>query len=162
MILYHGSNIEIEAIDLSKSKPYKDFGRGFYLSADKMQALRMAEQRTSIELSGKPIINCFSFDESALTDGTLKVLSFDDYSIEWTKFVLQNRDHEVKQPSHHYDVVYGPIADDRVGVQIRLFQQEYISIETLVERLKFIRPTFQYFFGTDASLNYIVRKGVIA
>lgn len=77
MILYHGSNIDIEIIDLSKSKPYKDFGRGFYLSADKKQAMRMAEQRTSIELSGKPIVNQFSFDESALTDGSLKVLLFE-------------------------------------------------------------------------------------
>lgn len=45
MILYHGSNVEIKTIDLSKSKPYKDFGRGFYLSADRKQAIRMAEQR---------------------------------------------------------------------------------------------------------------------
>ena len=29
MILYHGSNVEIEAIDFSKSKPGKDFGVGF-------------------------------------------------------------------------------------------------------------------------------------
>ena len=50
MILYHGSNIDIDKIDLTKSKPYKDFGKGFYLSADKQQAQRMAEQRTSILL----------------------------------------------------------------------------------------------------------------
>ncbi len=41
MILYHGSNIDIDKIDLTKSKPYKDFGKGFYLSADKQQAQRM-------------------------------------------------------------------------------------------------------------------------
>ena len=57
MILYHGSNIDIDKIDLTKSKPYKDFGKGFYLSADKQQAQRMAEQRTSIFLEGKPTIN---------------------------------------------------------------------------------------------------------
>lgn len=34
MILYHGSNMVIDVPDLSKSKPYKDFGKGFYLSAD--------------------------------------------------------------------------------------------------------------------------------
>ncbi|WP_301745184.1 DUF3990 domain-containing protein, partial [uncultured Duncaniella sp.] len=27
MILYHGSNIAIETIDLGKCRPYKDFGR---------------------------------------------------------------------------------------------------------------------------------------
>jgi len=31
MILYHGSNIAIDTIDLQRSKPYKDFGRAFYL-----------------------------------------------------------------------------------------------------------------------------------
>ena len=34
MILYHGSNVSIDAIDLSKSRPGKAFGKGFYLSAD--------------------------------------------------------------------------------------------------------------------------------
>lgn len=41
MKLYHGSTVEIANIDLSKSKPNKDFGRGFYLSADKRQAQRL-------------------------------------------------------------------------------------------------------------------------
>lgn len=41
MILYHGTNASFEAIDLSRSRPNKDFGRGFYLSADKEQALSL-------------------------------------------------------------------------------------------------------------------------
>lgn len=52
MILYHGSNVEVEMPDLNKSKPYKDFGQGFYLSADRNQALRMAEQKTLQLLCG--------------------------------------------------------------------------------------------------------------
>ena len=42
MILFHGSNIEIDEIDLSKSKPGKDFGKGFYLSDTEDQAIEMA------------------------------------------------------------------------------------------------------------------------
>lgn len=42
MILYHGSNINIEHIELEKSKPFKDFGKGFYLSESEEQALEMA------------------------------------------------------------------------------------------------------------------------
>jgi hypothetical protein len=38
MILYHGTNIDFDEIDLKKSKPNKEFGQGFYLSADKRQA----------------------------------------------------------------------------------------------------------------------------
>ena len=36
---YHGSTIDISQIELSKSKPNKDFGRAFYLSEDREQAM---------------------------------------------------------------------------------------------------------------------------
>ena len=55
MILYHGSNVEIEAIDFSKSKPGKDFGVGFYLSPDENQALEMAEKKA--RLLGGPLLS---------------------------------------------------------------------------------------------------------
>ena len=47
MILYHGSTIDIEKIDLALSKPNKDFGRAFYLSDNRQQALEMAQFRSS-------------------------------------------------------------------------------------------------------------------
>ena len=43
--LYHGSNIKIETPDLIHSKPFKDFGRGFYLSPNKQQALFVLANR---------------------------------------------------------------------------------------------------------------------
>lgn len=39
MRLYHGSNMRVTDIDLLKSRPAKDFGRAFYLSADREQAV---------------------------------------------------------------------------------------------------------------------------
>ena len=42
MKLFQGSNIEIHVPDLSRSKPYKDFGQGFYLSDNYLQAEEMA------------------------------------------------------------------------------------------------------------------------
>lgn len=154
MILYHGSNVEILNIDLTKSKPYKDFGRGFYLSADKMQAIRMAEQRASIMLDGKPILNKFLFDDSCMRDGSLKVLSFDNYSTEWASFVLKNRDVNIQQPCHDYDIVFGPIADDGVTFQLRRYKAGAITLEELVNELKFSRGiTYQYFFGTQKAIS---------
>ena len=40
MILYHGSNMFIDVVDLKKSKRAKDFGQGFYLSKESEQAKR--------------------------------------------------------------------------------------------------------------------------
>lgn len=64
-LLYHGSNIKITKIDLSKSKPFKDFGQGFYLSDDETQAMDMAKFKSSIE-DGSPIVTRFEFDETGL------------------------------------------------------------------------------------------------
>lgn len=108
MILYHGSNVEVTVPDLSKSKPYKDFGQGFYLSADRRQAMRMAEQKTLQLMEGEPIISEFEFDEALLYCDKLSVKIFDDYSVEWAHFILTNRDIHSQQPSHNYDIVYGP------------------------------------------------------
>lgn len=79
MKLYHGSTVEIKEIDIAKSKPNKDFGRGFYLSADRLQAQRLAEYK-AYQIGGNPVVNVYDFDERLLTDGTLKVRRFDSYS----------------------------------------------------------------------------------
>lgn len=56
MILYHGTNIEFDKIDLAKSKPNKDFGRGFYLSTDYSQAMEMAKTKVEQLEFGTPIV----------------------------------------------------------------------------------------------------------
>lgn len=158
MILYHGSNVKIEFPNLEKSKPYKDFGRGFYLSADKNQALRMAEQKTLQLLIGEPIVSEFEFDETLLQSNELKVKIFEDYSVEWANFILQNRDVHNQHPIHEYDIVYGPIADDGVTFQLRRYQAGTISIDELVKELQYAKGiTFQYFFGTTLALEKLKR-----
>lgn len=158
MKLYHGSNVEVCEPDLSRSKPYKDFGQGFYLSADKGQAVRMAEQKTLQLLCGEPTVSEFEFDESLLASGELNVKIFDDYSVEWATFILMNRDMKAQHPAHDYDIVYGPIADDGVAFQLRRFQSGVISLKELVEELKYARGiTFQYFFGTPLALSKLTK-----
>ena len=43
MIVYHGSNIKIENIDLKKCRPHRDFGRGFYVTKFRKHAEKMAK-----------------------------------------------------------------------------------------------------------------------
>lgn len=158
MRLFHGSNVEVAVPDLAKSKPYKDFGQGFYLSADKVQAMRMAEQKTLQLLMGEPTVSEFEFDETLLQSDELKVKIFEDYSVEWANFILQNRDIHNQHPTHDYDIVYGPIADDGVTFQLRRYQSGVISIEEFVRELQYARGiTFQYFFGTVLALSKLTR-----
>lgn len=152
MKLYHGSNTDIQQIDFVKSKPNKDFGRGFYLTTDKHQAQQLAEQR-ALFFGGEPVINTYLFDEETLKDDSLNIKMFDDYTVEWVEFVVANRFNPTAQAIHNYDIVYGPIANDKVGVQIELFTDNLIDMPTLIQRLKYLPGiTFQYFFGTEKAI----------
>lgn len=62
MVLYHGSNTDIKVIDLAMCRPYKDFGRGFYLTVMKEQAEKMANRVARI-YGGAPVLNIFEIDE---------------------------------------------------------------------------------------------------
>lgn len=157
MILYHGSNIAITVPDLSKSKPYKDFGKGFYLSADLHQAERMAELRTLLMGTGSPIVSKFQFDEALLQSYELNVKTFLNYSEEWAEFVLMNRDIDVNQPAHDFDIVYGPIADDGVTFQLRRYKSGAITLAELVKELHYSHGiTYQYFFGSQRAIEKLI------
>lgn len=157
MILFHGSNQSIETVDLSKSRPNKDFGRAFYLSDNLEQAKQMADFKVEME-GGLPTINKYSFDAEAMEMQTLCVLRFDGYTEEWARFVFANRDAEQGSIVHGYDIVYGPIANDKVGRQIANLKDGYITFETFLERLKYMKGiTFQYAFCTETAISKLVR-----
>ncbi|MBP1615369.1 MAG: hypothetical protein H6Q13_2817 [Bacteroidetes bacterium] len=160
--LYHGSNVEIEQIDLTRSKKGKDFGCGFYLNANEQQASDMAERTARRLMSGNPIVNAYTFDDSILkSPNDLNIKVFDDYSVEWADFVLMNRKNNENTLAHPYDIVIGPIANDTVGVQIRRYIMGYISIENLIKELRFRgNHAVQYFFGTEKAINLLKKVKV--
>lgn len=149
MILYHGSNMAIESIDLSKSKRYKDFGRAFYLSAEKEQAQKMAAVKT-VQFGGEAVVTAFEFDEDACRE--LSIMDYPHYSREWAEFVYNNRDE--RQDFHHlYDIVHGPIANDYIGLQIRDYRRHRLTFEQFLENILFHQgETFQYAFCTEAAI----------
>ncbi len=156
MKLYHGTNITFEKIDLLKSKPNKDFGRGFYLSADYEQALAMAQVKVEQLETGNPLVMAYEIADDAWTK--VKVLRFENYSEEWAKFILLNRNNPTDKPAHDYNVVIGPIANDRVGIQLWRYESHAIDLPTLVRNLQYMKGiTIQYFFGTERAINFLRR-----
>ena len=152
MKLYHGSYVEIERIDLEKSRPFKDFGKAFYLSSVEQQAWERAYAAISM-WGGAPCVTTYEFDERLMSSGELKVLTFDGYTEEWADFIFKNRERKKPAYYHDYDIVYGPIANDTVGEQVALFKGHYISKDRFLEKLKHLRGiTFQYAFCTEAAI----------
>jgi hypothetical protein len=157
MMLYHGSDVEIRAIDLSLSQRNKDFGRGFYLSDDLEQAKKFAQYKADKPHSETktPVVTGFSFDEGRLTDHSLRVLRFAGYNLQWVQFIKANR----QARNTDYDVVIGPIANDDVRTQFVRHLLGEISEEELMESLKWKRCTYQYCFITDEAVSLLKNVG---
>lgn len=161
MILYHGSNMEIEKVDFTKCKPFKDFGRGFYCTEIKEQAELMAK-RVSRIYGGNPKVTVFEFDEGVHSDPSINVKIFQNPSKEWALFVLNNRDRKFQDINslncnidNKYDIVVGPVADDDLALLFRTFTRGLIDIDTLVKEMKYKRFSNQYSFHTEKSLKYL-------
>ena len=155
MRLYHGSTVDIQEISLSESKPNKDFGRAFYLSEDEQQAWEMAQFRAEFEET-EPVVNVYEFDETLLPQFRFK--RFEDYSEKWAHFVYDHRTEPIGRTLHDYDIVYGPIANDRIGAQITRFKQGYITFEEFLRRIQYIKGiTFQYAFCTQRALDKLIK-----
>ena len=156
MKLYHGSTLDIQRISLSKSKPNKDFGRAFYLSADEQQAWEMAQFRAGFEET-IPVVNVYEFDEALFQQFRCK--RFEEYTEEWAHFVYDHRTDPEGRTLHDYDIVYGPIANDRVGAQITRYKQGYITFEEFLSRIQYIEGiTFQYAFCTQRAVDKLIKQ----
>jgi hypothetical protein len=155
MRLYHGSTIDIQSVDLAKSKPNKDFGRAFYLSDDRQQALDMAQFRAEFEETD-PVVNVYEFDETLFQEFRYK--RFETYTMEWAHFVYDHRTEPQGLTLHDYDIIYGPIANDRVGAQIARYKQGYITFEEFLSRIQYIKGiTFQYAFCTQRAIDKLMK-----
>ena len=155
MKLYHGTNVDFDVIDLTKSNKYKDFGQGFYLTDIRSQAEELAAKKSRL-FGGYPVIQEYEFDELLLSGAELKVLKFDKPSTEWAEFIFKNRNRD-NNFTHDYDIVIGPIANDGVAYLLGRYEEGTLTIEELSDKLDFKKLNSQYFFGTNKSLKYLKR-----
>ena len=154
--LYHGTNQSFDAIDLQKGLPNKDFGRGFYLSDSFDCAVKTARQRVD-RLGGVAKVLAFAFDDEK--SAQLNIKRFAVPCREWALFVRANRRDYVDADDHNrdnrYDLVIGPIANDKLSLQFRLFDKGIISLDDFVDGLKFKQVYTQYSFHTDRSVELL-------
>jgi len=168
MLLYHGSNQDIDSIDLSQCKPFKDFGRGFYLTTIEDQAGFMAK-RTARIFGGSPYVSIYEFDEKSLLSEEFSVKVFPEPSAEWALFVLNNRNRNFVDKSdsnsnhdNKYDIVTGPVANDDIALLFRSFTSKYIDIDALVKGMKYKKLSNQYSFHTEKATKFLLKTGVNA
>lgn len=161
MKLYHGTNQDIAAIDLSMGSQYKDFGQGFYLTPDAATAERMAKKRARL-FGGEAMLIEYDFDERCLASDEVRVLMFPQKAtVEWARFVDRNRDRSKVPLSSDYDIVCGPIADDGVAYLLGRYHEGTTTLEELAAGLQDKFLDQQYFFATERALHYLSKVKVV-
>ena len=155
MKLYHGSYIMVKEIDLSKGERYRDFGRGFYTTKFRLQAESWAK-RTGTKHGNSGFVTEFEFKETFFDPSRkYNVLQFDGYTNEWLDFVVLNRDDMFIEQRHDYDIVEGPVADDKIQFRLRQFLNGRVSREQFLKELSYHEETHQICFCTLKSLQTI-------
>lgn len=160
-ILFHVGSDIIRRPEIREPERTLDFGKGFYLTTSKSQAERWVGNRVR-DSQDIGYVNSYSFDSEKATSN-LNIKIFEKANAEWVDFVLDNR--MMEGYTHDYDIVIGPVADDKVYTQFSLFEGGIISKETLIQELKTYRLVDQYLFHTEKALpylnyisNYLVKK----
>ena len=152
--VFHGSYMKIGAVDLAKGQDNRDFGKGFYVT----KFLKHAQAWANVvgrRHGTKGFVTEFKFYQRAFSDVTYKTLRFDDYNEQWLDFVILNRDPATQEQRHDYDIVEGPVADDKVQNKIELYLKGRISKGDFLTELKYHEQTHQICFCTRKSLQML-------
>jgi hypothetical protein len=156
MKVYHGSYTRIDTIDFSKCKPQKDFGKGFYVTKFRPHAENWANA-IGENHNTTGIVTEFEYTEGNFIENICKIKRFSNYSEEWLDFVIMNRDKKSPEPAHNYDIVEGPVADDKIQNTLRFYLKGKISKEKFLKMLTYHEKTHQICFCTLNSLQAIER-----
>ena len=148
MLVYHGSNVEVRKPSLLKSRKKTDFGRGFYTTTQKEQP----EHWTSIKIdrakTGRRIVSVFEVDDALLTNPELKIREFHGPDEAWLNFVVDSR----KGVEHDYDIVFGPVANDKVFTVVNLYESGVLDAPAAIAELKAYKTYNQLSFHTPRVL----------
>lgn len=139
VIVYHASTEVVKSPICRYGREKLDFGRGFYLTDLKGQAVEWASRMQ--DRRHKPgLVNVYTLDKEAmLAEARCKV--FTAYDQEWLHFICDCR--KGYDPSEKYDYVEGGIADDRVVDSINLYLQGFLPESETLRRLAAHQPNNQ-------------------
>lgn len=151
MKVYHGSLEQVTKPEMRKPNRTLDYGSGFYTTTSYQQAKDWVFRKMKEQTSAAGFVNVYELDEENMK--TMKTLVFHEPSEEWVDFVMLNR--RQRGFTHDYDVVYGPVANDRVYAAFALYEGNLIDKQTLITGLKTYKLVDQYLFHTERSLGLL-------
>lgn len=145
MLVYHGSYLVVENPDVVHSRDKLDFGKGFYVTPLREQAVKWTSRY--VPRYGHGVVSRYECDEAALA--ACRLLDFPHYSNDWLDMIVSCRKgNDVAD----YDVIRGGVANDKVFNTCELFFRGLISRETALDRLRFESPNLQLCFKVQRAI----------
>ena len=159
LMLFHGSTVSVEYIDLSKSRPKLDFGMGFYTTTSYEQAVRWSElkyKRSTANNACKVVsrYSVISFDG-------LLIKNFLKPDRKWLEFVVNNR---LGTIPHKFDIVIGPIANDMTLLVVNAYMNNLYGVGDAAAdmAISLLKPEMlenQYAFCTEKAILTLKYEG---
>lgn len=154
MKVYHTSATTVQQPDILHSREYLDFGKGFYVTTLREQAVKYAER---FILRGREAwLNVYELKEIG---ENFRVKRFLAYDAEWLDFVTECRK---GMDTTNHDVVVGGIANDKVFRTIDLYFAGDIGKDEALRRLKYEKPNNQICIRSqqvlEKCLNFLTSK----
>lgn len=146
--IFHGSLVKVETPEIRTSNRTLDYGSGFYTTTSSEQAEAWVRRKMKEHQVGIGYVNEYLLDEDVVKE--LHGLFFKEPSEEWLDFVMANRTE--KDFTHSYDIVHGPVANDKVYAAFALYEGGILDKSTLIKELKAYRLVDQYLFHSPGSL----------
>lgn len=155
MILYHGSTVRVKKPLLAKCRSNTDFGRGFYTTTSKEQAVKWARLKQQREGKGLAVVSIYEIDDSLFNSTEFEILKFTNADKNWLEFVYGNRK---GLKSKFYDIVFGPVANDRLFATITLYEQGILTADAAIEQLKTYLLFDQIAFNSQKAIDFLKFK----
>lgn len=156
MICYHGSDVIVDNPKILNNKRPLDFGDGFYTTTNKDQAKNWALKVSYRNNSNHKCINKYKFNIEEAKQN-LVIVVFEKADEIWLDFICNNRN---GKNTGEYDVVIGPVADDKVYRVVVEYENGDIDKELALKKLKTETLCDQILFHSEDSLKYLKFIGV--
>lgn len=138
-VIFHGAARPVPMPKLSPTAYSRDFGSGFYCTANQDEA-----RRTALIFADAGCINSYRLTSI----NGLRLLVFSEINTEWLDFVSRC----YNGVRHDYDLVCGPMVDDSLWSFVYGYLAGDIPQSVFLEFARFRHPTHQVSFHTPKAL----------
>jgi len=166
-VVYHGTISLIDEIDVAKGKPYKDFGRGFYVTENFSHAQNLAVRNKTLEQErsgSKCSAYVYTYTLDMKKAHNFKIKEFTIADLDWMRFVLSNRN--TRDKAHDFDIIIGPTANDDTSIVLKsYFSGLYGDINSeralklALDMIEADNLPSQIYFGSNEATVCLTQKG---